>query len=252
VARCDPDGRRHWYVNAQEQTMVLVRSPASARSFVLAAKPVTVAQFQRFLQERPHVRHSYRKAFSPEPDGPIVSVTWHEAAQYCNWLSEKEGIPPSQWCYEEVAEGMKPVAGWQERTGYRLPSEAEWEQACRSGTVTDRFDGAAQELLPRYAWYLANAQGRAWPVGQKRPNDLGLFDMHGNVYVWCQDAGFGEDLVVQEGQAERLGSRETRTHVLRGGSFLNTAAVVRSAYRSGNRPSYRDVTVGVRVARTLP
>src|SRR5205807_10525143 len=72
------------------------------------------------------------------------------------------------------------------RRGYRLPMEAEWEFACRAGARTSRYYGSSLELLPRHAWYLANAEDRTWPVGQKRPNDLGLFDMHGNVSTWCQ------------------------------------------------------------------
>src|SRR5262249_23284302 len=135
--------------------------------------------------------HAYTKRYSPEPGGPIISVTWYEAAAYCNWLSEKEGIPKEQWCYPEpVEEGMKPFAGHLSRTGYRLPTEAEWEYACRAGTLTSRHYGEGQELLGRYAWFLGNSRDRAWPVGQKRPNDLGLFDMHGNVWAWCQEGGW--------------------------------------------------------------
>ena len=71
--------------------------------------------------------------------------------------------------------------------GYRLPTEAEWEYACRAGAVTSRYYGLSVDLLGRYAWYLKNAQQRAWPCGSLQPNDLGLFDMLGNVLEWCQE-----------------------------------------------------------------
>ena len=73
------------------------------------------------------------------------------------------------------------------RTGYRLPTEAEWEYACRAGAVTSRYFGVNVDLLGQYAWYLATSQDHAWPCGSLLPNDLGLFDMLGNVYEWCQE-----------------------------------------------------------------
>src|SRR6202030_1436175 len=73
-------------------------------------------------------------------------------------------------------------------TGYRLPTEAEVECACRAGAVTSRYYGESEELLGKYGWYFQNARERTWPVGSKKPNDLGLFDLHGNVYTWCQES----------------------------------------------------------------
>src|SRR5439155_12282800 len=119
-------------------------------------------------------------------------VTWYEATAYCNWLSEMEGLPRGQWCYEPNAEGqfstgmtIAPLA--ERRTGYRLPTETEWEYACRAGTATSRCYGDAVALLARYAWY-SNTGEETWaPVGQLLPNAFGLFDMHGNVPEWCQN-----------------------------------------------------------------
>src|SRR5207245_3936582 len=128
----------------------------------------------------------------PQPDCPIGGVTWHEAAEYCNWLSKEEGLPPTEWCYEanaagKYAEGMKLAANYLKRTGYRLATEAEWEYACRAGAVTSRSYGEAEDLLGKCAWYLGNSKERTWPVGRLKPNDLGLFDMHGNIWTWCQE-----------------------------------------------------------------
>ena len=111
---------------------------------------------------------------------------WYAAAAYCNWLSKRGGIARGQWCYlpnesGAYAEGMTIPADVLERTGYRLPTEAEWEYACRAGAVTSRYYGLSAELLGKYARYLANSEEHAWPCGSLLPNDLGLFDMLGNV-----------------------------------------------------------------------
>ena len=119
-------------------------------------------------------------------------MTWYEAAEYCNWLSEKEGISADQWCYEpndqgKFAEGMRAKDKYLTLTGYRLPTEAEWEFACRAGTITRFYFGQNDALLANYAWYRAQQQSdRTWPVASLKPNDFGLFDMLGNVWHWCE------------------------------------------------------------------
>ncbi len=122
----------------------------------------------------------------------MIGFTWFIAAHYCNWLSQEEGLPSDQWCYipnEDGAygEGMTIPANVLDRTGYRLPTEAEWEYACRAGAVTSRYYGHSNKLLKAYAWYRANSAERAWMCGSLFPNDLGLFDMLGNEYEWCQE-----------------------------------------------------------------
>jgi formylglycine-generating enzyme required for sulfatase activity len=139
---------------------------------------------------------SHLQKSSPSADGPITNlVNWYTAAASCNWLSQQDGIPEAEWVYPrgpgKIRPGMVMEEGYLRQTGYRPPTEAEWEYACRAGAGTSRYYGAAEELLPRYAWYIGNAHEQAWPVGQKKPNDFGLFDMHGNVWVWCQDRGGG-------------------------------------------------------------
>src|SRR4051812_35306841 len=83
---------------------------------------------------------------------------------------------------------MKLARNYLRRTGYRLPTEAEWECACRAGAVTSRHYGETDELLGEYGWYALNTTERTWPAGGKKPNDLGLFDLHGNIYTWCQES----------------------------------------------------------------
>jgi serine/threonine protein kinase/formylglycine-generating enzyme required for sulfatase activity len=264
------EGKRRWYRNRQGQTLVVLSKPAEFwmgedkgrhrryidRDFAIAAKEVTLAQFLRFRKD-----HEYGKDYSPTGDCPVSGVSWYDAAHYCNWLSEQEGIPPEQWCYLPnaaglYAEGMKPAPDYLKRTGYRLPTEAEWEYACRAGTTTSRHYGVADAMLGEYAWYVQNANGKARPVGLKKPNDFGLFDMYGNAWEWCQD----EFALHPEGAAkEPLPDGEdprpitaSVSRVVRGGAFFSAAPELRSAHRWGFRPHLPLVPIGLRVARTLP
>ncbi len=278
----DPAGRR-WYVTSQGQTMVLVPGPVEFRmgsppseprrqngetlhqrkidrGFAIASKPVTVAQFKEFLKEN-EIREWLTKSkeieeWSPNDGGPIIKVTWYEAARYCNWLSKKERIPKEHWCYpDKIEAGMKPYPDYLKRQGYRLPTEAEWEYACRANTLSSRYYGSSETLLPRYAWNLNNSEWRTWPVGQKRPNDLGLFDMHGNVWNWCQESRKSYQ-PTKEGKPaedkEDLRARENTPPypMQRGGSWVNLPPLVRSARRSSHSPSDGSYSGGFRPART--
>jgi formylglycine-generating enzyme required for sulfatase activity len=266
-----------WYVNGQGQTMVVIPGPVEfvmgsppteegrqvgesqhkrriGRTFALAAKPVTKEQFLRFL---PKFSHTEMRRY-PEPTCPMGGVVWYEAAAYCNWLSQQEGIPAEQWCYETNARGqvVKLKENYLSLTGYRLPTEAEMEYACRAGAVTSRYYGETEELLAEYGWYWQNSQERTWPVGGKKPNDLGLFDLHGNVYTWCQESYQGDYPVPKDDEAvedkeDDLSINPQTGRVLRGGSFFNLASNVRSADRLRNVPTNRGVNVGFRPARTF-
>jgi formylglycine-generating enzyme required for sulfatase activity len=141
-----------------------------------------------------------------------------------------------------------------ERKGYRLPTEAEWEYACRAGTVTSRYYGVSAELLGKYAWYQPNSQERARPAGTLLPNDLGLFDMLGNVYEWCQDwkgatlpntlGVYRDDVVADERVIDK------RDRMCRGAMFTALLREVRSAHRAGDLPTFENIYNGFRIART--
>jgi formylglycine-generating enzyme required for sulfatase activity len=271
---------RGWYVNGAGITMVRVASPVT---FLMGAPPdergrdekeaqhrasidyaydiamteVTVDQFRRFLRERPggNKRDPTSEKTDVPGDAPITGVTWYDAAEYCDWLSELEGIPPGQRCYEPApggnfADGMTIVAGFQFRRGYRLPTEAEWEYACRGGAATSRCYGDADELLPRYAWYVANADDKPAPVARLLPNAFGLFDMHGNTGEWCQDvAQLYADAPKAHRDAESVSSDNYR--MVRGGHIFSNARYVRSAKRFADRPKSTD-SGGFRIARSRP
>jgi formylglycine-generating enzyme required for sulfatase activity len=171
-------------------------------------------------------------------------------------LSEQEGIAKEQWCYETDVKGqvMRLRKDYLSLTGYRLPTEAEWEYACRAGAVTSRSYGETAELLGKYGWYEKNSKERAWPVGSAKPNDLGLFDLHGNVWNWCQEVARsypGVPGVTIDDKEDTLTISSTDVRMVRGGSFVNQASSVRSANRYYLVPSDRYSYIGFRPSRTL-
>jgi formylglycine-generating enzyme required for sulfatase activity len=302
--------KRNWYVSKAGHTMVVLhgpvefrmgspadeigRVPASdspdeplqqvriPRSFAIASKEVTVAQFRRFLEANPDVKnkHAYAgnpsrmsevmRQFSPDDAGPQIAVTWYEAAMYCNWLSQQDGLPESEWVYpksfEEFKNGMQLPKDYLHRSGYRLPTEAEWEYAARAGSVTARFYGNSDSLLKEYAWYSANPPKhkndpvdprdpqRTWPVGQLKPNDFGLFDVYGNVWEWTQDRmqQYPESAIRDDVEDTVLSVSDSEARARRGGGFPYEAAMMRSAARGTKTafPMLRRDNVGFRVART--
>jgi formylglycine-generating enzyme required for sulfatase activity len=274
--------KRRWYVNSQKQTFVVVDageflmgSPESepnrfsdegrhrcriGRRFAIATTEVTKEQFGRFQTARAEISKEKIGEWVKTGDSPQVRMTWYEAAAYCDWLSEREGIPKEQWCYErnkqgKYAAGMKAKDKFWELKGYRLPTEAEWEYACRAGTVTSRYYGLTAGLLPQCAWYVANGQNRTWPTASLEPNDSGLFDMLGNVWEWCFDLYVDypqqPDKVVEDTPSTEP-VQATDTRVLRGGAFLNLSSYVRSATRAVVPPDVRNGNFGFRPARTYP
>jgi formylglycine-generating enzyme required for sulfatase activity len=177
------------------------------------------------------------------------------AAQYRNWLSVQEEIPQDQRCYAIEGEVIKLKENYLSLTGYRLPTEAEMEYATRAGALTSRYYGETEELLPKYAWYQKNAQDQSWPVGSLKPNDLGLFDVHGNAFTWCQESYQSyrklKDNTFLEDKEDLLSIEPTANRVLRGGSFAVVASFARSASRNLVVPTYSSFTFGFRLARTV-
>jgi formylglycine-generating enzyme required for sulfatase activity len=167
-------------------------------------------------------------------------VSYNEAVQYCRWLTEQEGLGEEDQCYPEHW-SYSPVVPYEDylfRRGYRLPTEEEWEYACRAGTRTCRFYGHDPGLMQEYAWYRYNAFGGAKPVGTLKPNDFGFFDMYGNVSEWCQSP-YGHRLDFE------------KHFTVRGGSWYLSEQELRSAARRSQLYMVTLSNIGFRIARTI-
>jgi sulfatase modifying factor 1 len=243
------------------------------RPFYLGSCEVTVGQFRKFIEDSGYRseperdgtggwgvnartgkfegrkrEYSWQNPGFPQTDThPVVNVTWNDAVAFCRWLSRKENKT------------------------YRLPTEAEWEYACRAGTTTRYFCGDDPETLVRFA-NIADASGAAkgklqfrdWdklalagrdghtytaPVGSFKPNAWGLYDMHGNVWEWCSDR-YGEDYYPKSPRDDPQGPATGHLRVRRGGAWHTFPLYVRSAFRNYNTPVSRYLNLGFRVARS--
>ncbi|MDS4041886.1 MAG: formylglycine-generating enzyme family protein [Candidatus Competibacter sp.] len=172
-------------------------------------------------------------------DRPVNQVSWYDAIEFCNRLSEREGLTPA---YRRSGNNVS----WDATAdGYRLLTEAEWEYACRAGTRTRYSFGDDEGKLGEYVWYARNSDGAPHPVGTLKPNPWGLYDMHGNVWEWCWDwYGF----YPSESQPDPMGPPAGNSRVLRGGSF-GGAGFLRSAGRGWNWPEVGNQGDGFRCAR---
>ena len=182
------------------------------------------------------------------PKRPAEMISWGEAALFCNKRSEAEGLEP---CYDEETA----LCDF-EANGYRLPTEAEWEYACRAGSEDDYHFGPDPNRLGHSAWYKDNASKRTQPVGQKSPNAWGIFDMHGNVAEWCNDM-YAEDYYADSPSDNPRGALQSETYVLRGGAWNCSPESCRASYRIGADPGFQDAcfakdAIGFRCARNAP
>ena len=182
------------------------------------------------------------------PQRPLEMISWADAALYCNLRSRAEGLQP---CYDEETAQCD-----FEASGYRLPTEAEWEYACRAGSQTDYSFGNDPGQLGRNAWHAANAGKTTHRVGQKKPNAWGLFDMHGNVAEWCNDV-YAADFYARGPADNPRGPTEGEKYVLRGGAWNCAETACQSAARVGEDPGFQDAcfardAIGFRCVRRAP
>jgi formylglycine-generating enzyme required for sulfatase activity len=210
-----PRTRAEWLTRDHDEAPA--HTVVISRAYYLGAYEVTHAQFEQFAPEHKKLRGVGNA--SAGDDDPVVHVTWAEAAAFCDWLARKEGRP------------------------YRLPTEAEWEYACRAGTTTTFSTG--DSLLPEQANFGVGVDGKARPaavrVGSYKPNPWGLFDMHGNVAEWVLDAhdkGFYATLGGHAVNPVRWPS-EPYPHVVRGGSWDDDPEKLRSAARRGSHKGWK-------------
>jgi sulfatase modifying factor 1 len=202
---------------------------AEVKSFMVDKYPVTQDLYREVTGQNP-------SRFEGD-DRPVETVSWFEAVQFCNLLSDRLGLDRVYTVKGEEVNCNR------QANGFRLPTEAEWEYACRAGTTGDRYGD-----LDEIAWYDGNSNDSTQGVGQKRPNGFGLYDMLGNVWEWCWD-WYGE--YPEDSKKEWHGPSKGAFRVLRGGSWFAPPDACRCAYRYGYRPAARVNNAGVRLARSL-
>jgi formylglycine-generating enzyme required for sulfatase activity len=211
----------------------------TVRGFYMGKYEVTQKEWLELMEENP-------SCFKGD-NLPVETVSWYEAVEYCNRLSLREGLTPA---YRGSGENITCDFT---APGYRLPTEAEWEYAAKGGNKAPAvYEYSGGNSVDRAAWYSWNSGSSTHPVGTKEPNDLGLYDMSGNIYEWCWDR-YGSysswDQTNPAGPSSPASSGVNR--VLRGGSWYDSAAYVRSANRGFNTPSARHSgLLGFRLVRS--
>ena len=228
------------------------------KGFYMGATEVTVGQWRRFVRDMGYkteaekgdgayfwsdgkwykVEGTYwdKPGISQNDDHPVTCVSWNDAREFILWLNGKEGM-----------------------NKYRLPTEAEWEYACRAGSGARYCFGDSEGALGQYACYAENTRATTHPVGQKSPNAWGLYDMHGNVWEWCEDSckytGFlWKKKLVTDTYRDNVTDPlcgQGAYRVIRGGGWNLGAKGCRSAVRGGGPPGNSGVNVGLRLARDL-
>jgi formylglycine-generating enzyme required for sulfatase activity len=229
-----------WFTMGDENEVDAQPHKVYVSAFYIDKYLVTQEQYQKVMGGNP----SRWKASM----NPVEQVRWSDAARYCNARSRLEGLQP---CYD--------LKTWEcnfDADGYRLPTEAEWEYACRAGTKTTYFFGNDPSKLRDYAWFEENSGGQPRPVGQKLPNPWRLYDMCGNVWQWCNDF-YGVDYYQESPQQNPKGPKTGDNKVVRGGAWKLSAQSCRSGYRYNEDPGYADVCFGYdiygfRCVRGLP
>jgi formylglycine-generating enzyme required for sulfatase activity len=196
-------------------------------AFCMDTREVTQKVYESLIQKNP--------SRSKGPDQPVEQVDWYHAVLFCNVRSLKEGLKP---CYD-----AKTLACDFAADGYRLPTESEWEYACRAGTPTKYSFGDEAARLRACAWFKGNAEQTPHPVGQKTPNPWGLYDMHGNVAEWCHDLYSERAYATTETQDPRGPTRGDK-RVLRGGSWRTSEDGCRSSARNSETPRFADACFG--------
>jgi formylglycine-generating enzyme required for sulfatase activity len=197
-----------------------------SRPFQLQATQVSQGQWEKIMGNNPSEYKSWRKNY--QKDYPVENVSWNDTQEFIKKLNEMEST-----------------------SAYRLPSEAEWEYACRAGTTTEFSFGDWIEQLGDYAWFFGNSKKKTHPVGTKKPNQWGLYDMHGNVREWVEDDIHSDyDGAPKDGTPWVDNPRGTH-RVIRGGGIHHGEEFCRSAFRDGYQPDVRDNEVGFRLVRSV-
>lgn len=213
-----------------------------SKSFLMSKHEISQRQYYEVMRKNP--------SLIKDVDLPVESVSWYDAILFCNEMSKYEGFDT---CY--VITGNVVICNW-DADGYRLPTEAEWEYACKAGSTSDYYNGdlthahclPVDDKLAEIAWYCGNSDGELHLVSGKTPNAYGLYDMSGNVWEWCWDTyqEYSEEPAIDpKGPDHYFGSQR----ILRGGAYSSRAVNCRSSYRLINNPNARLELYGFRVVR---
>ncbi len=205
-------GSAEWYDDEIPQHSVTL-----TKAFYIQTTEVTQGQWKTIMGNNPSGFDYCGK------NCPVEKVSWHDVQKFIEKLNKKEGT-----------------------NKYRLPTEAEWEYACRAGSTTVFYFGSFKEELNSFAWNSSNSSEWTHSIRQKKPNAWGLYDMHGNVGEWCSD-WYGD--YTSDSMTDPVGPEKGNQRVFRGGSWRNIARFCRSAYRYGVDPNYRRPTGGFRVVK---
>jgi formylglycine-generating enzyme required for sulfatase activity len=199
----------------------------SVSSFYIDKHSVTQELYEKVMGSNPSKRKDAKC--------PIEGAQWVDAVRFCNRCSEMDGLSP---CYN--------LETWEcnfAADGYRLPTEAEWEYACRAGGATRYGFGDSDKELSKHGWFKTNSLGQSKPVGQKSPNRWGLHDMHGNVWQWCND-WYGETYYKDSPKEDPRGPASGAKRVMRGGAWDCTADKCRASYRHKDNQANADACFG--------
>ncbi len=269
---------RNWFVTPTGYRMIVIDPPQVAlvgkaderrrwihigRRFAVATHEVAGTQFDEFRKDQRVIdwikEQPRQRSISKVPEGASqVSISWRAAMMYCQWLNEREGVPENEWCYKNVwgdsANTVIPEANYLNRSGYRLPTSAEWEWAC-SGSFREMWHfGSNESAVPFFEWTLPQSEGVVQKGGQLRPNWIGLHDMAGNVAEWSDDMDriparpFEHYYSIDSGNTLR---DVAKMRVIMGGRYKQSTASAATVSLSLNEPDYMSPTTGLRIARTL-